>query len=150
MKGKIENLLKLDYSALDPFLQSHIFNYICVLESGFLEKELQDMIDTYKTTAHCNRHDCKKQIESMKKIQNAKWCSIRPTLANIDSGILEKLKSEFADFEQITGSIDNMVNTRHKVAHGNNVTTLTLQILKDDFNNIVQFTDKLRTIMDSL
>ena len=150
MKSKIESLLNLDYSALDPFLQSHIFNYICVLESGFLEKELQCILEDYKSTQHFNTHDCKLQIKNMQKIQNAKWCSIRPTLANIDSAILGQLKSKFNDFEQVTSSIDNIVKTRHNVAHGENVTNLTLQILKDDFRNIVQFTNELRLIVNSL
>lgn len=152
MKAKIEEVLNKEYRKLnDPILQSHFLNYSCVLISGYLEKEIQNILDNYKrsTNIHFNSHECKKDIQSMRKIQNAKWCSIRPLLTNIDKKIILKL-SKLKDFELIILSINNIVKTRHKIAHGENVTNLTVQVLKDDFKNINRFLKKLNNIFITL
>lgn len=146
MKAKIEEVLNKEYKKLnDPILQSHFLNYGCILISGYLEKELQNILDNYKNSSHFNTHECKQDINSMRKIQNAKWCSVRPLLTNIDKRILLKL-SKLKDFNLIVLSINNIVKTRHKIAHGENVTNLTIQVLKDDFKNINRFLKKLNTI----
>ncbi len=146
MKNKIDNLLKTEYLKLsDPILQSHFLNYICVLISGYLEKEVQAILDTYKGTTHFNLHECKKDIQSMRKNQNAKWCSIRPILTNIDKTIVIRL-SKYKNFDLIVASINNIVKTRHSIAHGENVTNLTIGILKTDFENIQKFLKQLQKI----
>ncbi|MCT7594686.1 HEPN domain-containing protein [Aliarcobacter butzleri] len=150
MKAKIEGLLNKEYKKLsDPIIQSHFLNYTCVLISGYLEKEIQNLLDIYKTTSHFRSHDCSKELSSMRKIQNAKWCSVRPTLTNIDNKVILKL-SKLKDFSLVTSSINNIVNTRHKIAHGENVTNLTIDILKQDFKNINRFLKKLKSIFTSL
>jgi hypothetical protein len=152
MKAKIEEVLNKEYKKLnDPILQSHFLNYSCVLISGYLEKEIQSILDNYKrnTNIHFNTHECKNDIQSMRKIQNAKWCSVRPLLTNIDKKIIIKL-SKLKDFDLIILSINNVVKTRHKIAHGENVTNLTLQVLKDDFKNINRFLKKLNNIFITL
>lgn len=145
MQSKIKDLLKRDYSGLDLVLQSHFLNYICVLVSGYLEKEMQEILDKYKKTSHFNVHECKKDIQSMRKIQNAKWCSVRPTLTNIDKGIVQRL-NRLKDFDFIVSSIDNIVKTRHQIAHGENVTHLNITVLKKDFKNIQKFLNSLNKI----
>jgi DNA-binding response OmpR family regulator len=67
-----------------------------------LEKEIQSILDNYKrnTNIHFNTHECKNDIQSMRKIQNAKWCSVRPLLTNIDKKIIIKL-SKLKDFDLI-------------------------------------------------
>lgn len=150
MKAKIEEVLNKEYKKLnDPILQSHFLNYSCVLISGYLEKEIQSILDNYKNSGHFNTHECKKDISSMRKIQNAKWCSVRPLLTNIDKKVIAQLK-KIKDFDMVTSSIDNIVKTRHKIAHGENVTNLTLQVLKDDFKNINRFLKKLNNIFITL
>ncbi|MCT7510020.1 HEPN domain-containing protein [Aliarcobacter cryaerophilus] len=150
MKNKIEGILNKEYKKLnDPIIQSHFLNYTCVLISGYLEKEIQKLLDVYKTTPHFKSHDCNKELSSMRKIQNAKWCSVRPTLTNIDNKVILKL-SKLKDFSLVTSSINNIVNTRHKIAHGENVTHLTIDILKQDFKNINRFLKKLNSIFISL
>ena len=57
---------------------------------------------------------------------------------SIDIKIIMKLE-KLSNFRMIVDSIDNIVRTRHKIAHGENVTNLTLQVLKDDFKNINRF-----------
>lgn len=148
MKSKIDYLLKQNYSTVDSVVQSHLLNHICVLVSGYLEKELQVILESYKTSLHFTTHECKKNIKSMRNIQNAKWCSIRPVFANIDKLIVQRL-SRLKNFDLIISSIDNIVGTRHKVAHGENVTHLTIQILKDDFKNIQKFLNHLNKIFSS-
>lgn len=152
MKAKIEEVLNKEYKKLnDPILQSHFLNYGCVLISGYLEKEIQSILDNYKrnTNTHFNTHECKNDIQSMRKIQNAKWCSVRPLLTNIDKKIIIKLR-KLKDFDLIILSINNIVKTRHKIAHGENVTNLTVQVLKDDFKNINRFLKKLNNIFITL
>lgn len=149
MKNKIENLLAKDYSSFDEEMQSHFFNYICVLESGYLEKEIQEVLSKYINSSHCNRHECRDKIKAMKNIQNAKWCSIRPMLTNIDESILQQLQ-QIQNFDQIISSIDNIVKTRHKIAHGENVTNLGATILRQDFENIKVFIEKLTEIFNNL
>ncbi len=146
MKNKIVTLLKTDYSLVNDELKYHIQNHLCILISSYLEIELQNILDNYKTTRHCNDHPCKKDIVSMRKIQNAKWCSIRPMLTNIDNIIIKKL-SRVRNFNpEIIFSIDNIVKTRHKIAHGEDVGTLTLEILANDFRNIEKFLKQLKKI----
>ncbi len=149
MENKINYLLQYDFSNLDDEeLESHMYNHICVLQSGYLEKTIQNLISGYKTSTHCNSHDCKKNIKSMRDIQNAKWCSIRPIFVNIDEYIVTCLK-ELDDFENIVNSINNIVSTRHKIAHGDNVSSLTLPILRNDFINIKLFLNKLKEIFEA-
>ncbi len=146
MKNKIEGILNKEYKKLnDPIIQSHFLNYTCVLISGYLEKEIQKLLDVYKTTPHFKSHDCNKELSSMRKIQNAKWCSIRPILTNIDKTIVIRL-SKYKNFDLIVASINNIVKTRHSIAHGENVTNLTIGILKTDFENIQKFLKQLQKI----
>ena len=149
MEQKINYLLQYNFSNLEAEeLESHLYNHICVLQSGYLEKTIQNLISNYKNSAHCNSHDCKENIKSMRNIQNAKWCSIRPIFVNIDEYIVTCLK-ELNNFDNIIDSINNIVRTRHKIAHGENVSTLTLEILRDDFTNIKLFLNKLKEIFDA-
>jgi len=149
MKSKIDYLLKHNYSTIDLVVQSHILNHICVLVSGYLEKELQNILEEYKQSSHYTTHECKKNIKSMRKIQNARWCSIRPVFANIDKSIVQRL-NRYKNSDLIISSIDNIVQTRHKVAHGEDVTNLTIEILKEDFKNIQKFIKSLKKIFISL
>jgi hypothetical protein len=149
MKSKIDYLLRQDYSTIDSVVGSHILNHICVLVSGYLEKELQNILENYKQSSHCTTHECKKNIQSMRNIQNAKWCSIRPIFTNIDKSIVQKM-NRLKNFDLIISSVDNIVRTRHKVAHGENVTNLTIVILKDDFRNIQKFLKQLNKYFTEL
>ena len=151
MENRINNLLGKVQNIEDEELSSHFLNYICILISGYLETNMEMIINDYKSTPHCLSHECKNSIRSMRKIQNAKWCAIRPIFMNIDESILELLKSELdEDFENITFSINNMVTTRHKIAHGENVTSLTLGVLNRDFENIKIFVQKIEEIFECL
>jgi len=151
MEYKINILLSKVNNIEDEYLSSHLLNYICVLISGYLEKNIDEIINKYKITNHCNAHECKDTIKSMRKIQNAKWCAIRTILMNIDENILDLLKTEFVvEFDNIITSIDNIVKTRHKIAHGEDVTTLSITILSTDFNNIKKFIIKMNEIFGVL
>jgi hypothetical protein len=151
MKNKIVFLLEKVNHIDDEELSSHLLNYICVLISGYLEKNIEDIIKDYKNTPHCLSHECKNSLMSMRKIQNAKWCAIRPIFMNIDENILELLKEELGiEFDDIIFSIDNIVKTRHQIAHGNDVTSLTVIILNRDFDNIKKFIEKIKDIFDCL
>ena len=151
MENKIIFLLEKVDNIEDEELSSHLLNYICVLISGYLEKNMGIIIDDYKRTSHCLSHECKDTLKSMRKIQNAKWCSIRPILMNIDENILELLKAEVhTEFDNLIASIDNIVKTRHKIAHGENVTSLTTRILNRDFENIKKFIEKIKEIFSCL
>lgn len=150
MENKITYLLsKIDTIEIEE-MNTHFLNYICVLISGYLEKELQEIIENYKQSEHCRMHECKDTIKSMRKIQNAKWCSIRPIIMNIDEIILIQLKNDLDNVDDIINSIDNMVKTRHKIAHGDNVVNLTKIILQDDFRNIKSFIQKLKDIFGNI
>lgn len=149
MENKINYLLEYNFSDLDDEeLESNLYNHICVLQSGYLEKTIQQLITEYKNSSHCNSHDCKRNIQSMREIQNAKWCSIRPILVNIDEYIVVCLK-ELENFDNIVSSINNIVVTRHKIAHGEIVHNLTLPILRNDFVNIKLFLSKLNEIFEA-
>ncbi len=150
MKEKITNLLEKTSDINDDELNSHFLNYICVLISGYLETELDKIIKEYRKSNHCNSHECKDTIQSMRKIHNAKWCAMRPVFMNIDDKILNELKGTTQYFELTIASIDNIVKTRHKVAHGKDVTNLTREILSADLNNINSFINKLQEIFKNL
>ncbi|CAC9996762.1 hypothetical protein [uncultured Gammaproteobacteria bacterium] len=150
MKKKIERLLEKTNKIDDEELSAHFLNYICVLISGYLEVELEKIIKKYQKSEHCKRHECSTNINSMRKIQNAKWCSIRPVFMNIDNTILSKLKGSIEDMEQTISSINNIVNTRHKIAHGKSVTNLTEDNLVKDLNNIDCFINKLQEVFEQL
>ncbi|MEA2048764.1 MAG: HEPN domain-containing protein [Campylobacterota bacterium] len=151
MEDKINFLLENAPNIEDEFLSSHLLNYICVLISGYLEQSMQKVIDNYKTSSHCSTHECKDSIKSMRKIQNVKWCAMREIFMKIDENILGLLKSDLVDkFDIITCSIDNIVKTRHKIAHGEDVTNLTIETLNADFTNIKQFIQKSEAIFGCL
>ncbi|CAB5495326.1 HEPN domain-containing protein [Bathymodiolus thermophilus thioautotrophic gill symbiont] len=150
MKKRIEGLLKKVGKIDDDELNSHFLNYICVLISGHLETELEKIIDKYKKSKHCKNHECSETISSMRKIQNAKWCSIRPILMNIDDKILNEIKRSIGSFEQTIGSIDNVVKNRHKVSHGKDVTNLTKNNLAVDLSNIDSFVSQLQQVFNTL
>jgi hypothetical protein len=143
MKDKIKQLLEKTRDIEDEELQSHFLNYICVLISSYLEKELKSILKEYEKTAHFKRHECKDNIKNI-KIHNAKWCSIRPIIMNIDAKIFDQLRNNINNFSRITDSIDNIVKTRHKIAHGDNVATLTKEILIKNLSDIDCFIIELK------
>ena len=152
MENTITELLNKNYNNInDEELKSHIFRYICVLVSGYLETELNKVIDNYKNCEHFNNHECKNTINSQRKIQNAKWCSIRPFFANIDDNFISQLKDKLNDFDEIVGSIDTIVRTRHKIAHGeNNIPVLSKDNLERYFSNIKIFLEKIQECINEL
>ena len=154
MRELINNLLNKNYAKVieDEELVSHILRYICILISGYLENELNTIIENYKSKEHFKNHECKKFINSQRKIQNAKWCSIRPIFLNIDDNLLINFKSKVNnDFDKIVYSIDSIVKIRHKIAHGEtNITELSQEDLKSHFSNINLFLNILNEIFDEL
>ena len=72
MITKINNLLVKVKLIEDEEIASHMLNYICILISGYLETSMENVISDYKKTDHCNTHECKDNIKSLRKIQNAK------------------------------------------------------------------------------
>lgn len=58
MKSKIQGLLRRKYKNIDLVLQSHILNHICVLISGYLEKEITNILVNYKGTTHFRLLEC--------------------------------------------------------------------------------------------
>ena len=51
MKQKIETLLQYDFSEIEDIeLVSHIYNHICILESGYLEKQVESILKQYKSS----------------------------------------------------------------------------------------------------
>jgi hypothetical protein len=150
MGNVIKGLFEKIDAIQDEESQSHFLNYICVLISGYLEKELNSIIKNYKTTKHCKTHECKDSLTSMRKMQNAKWCAIRPIIMNIDTSIFDKLQANCGDdFGVVIDSIDNIVTTRHKIAHGVNVTNLTKDILIKNLKKIELFISELKNIFGS-
>lgn len=150
MITKINNLLVKVKLIEDEEIASHMLNYICILISGYLETSMENVISDYKKTDHCNTHECKDNIKSLRKIQNAKWCAIRPIIMNIDESILILLKGELDQFDNVISSIDNIVKTRHKIAHGESVTNLTIEVLNKDFMNIQKFSQKTKDVFECL
>ena len=152
MENTITELLNKNYNNInDEELESHIYKYICVLISGYLETKLNGVITNYKKSEHFNNHECKETINSQRKIQNVKWCSIRPFFANIDDNFINSLKDKFYDFDETIDSIDTIVRTRHKIAHGeNNIPILSKNDLERYFNNIKQFLQKIQECINTL
>jgi len=156
MESRIKSLLRHDYTTFDPIMQAHFLNHTCILISGYLEKTITDILLNYKSTNHFDLLECKdtNKVKNISHragqgIQNAKWCSIRPIFTNIDMKIIARLKRLKNFDSEIVNSIDNIVRTRHKIAHGENVTNLTIQILKDDFKNIQKFIKQLQNIFST-
>ena len=69
---------------------------------------------------------------------------------NIDESILILLKRELDQFDNVISSIDNIVKTRHKIAHGESVTNLTIEVLNKDFMNIQKFSQKTKDVFECL
>lgn len=146
MSNRIKKLFEKIDAIQDEESQSHFLNYICVLISGYLEQEFYSIIKNYKTTEHCRRHECKESLKSIRKI-NAQWCAIRPIIMNIDASIFDKLQANCGDdFDEVIYSINNIVKIRHQIAHGENVTNLTKDILIEDFKKIELFISELKNI----
>ena len=122
----------------DEEFQSHLLNYICVMLSGYIEVNINNIIK------QCDKNDneCK---SSIKTIQNATWCKIKPILALINIELTLELNNIIIQ----TNTVDiiyRIISTRNNIVHGKNITNLTLPKLESDFEDIKRFIQKVKEL----
>lgn len=139
METKIDYLFNKAQYIEDEELQADLLNYICVILSGYLE------ININKIIKQCNKNDINECKDSIKPIQNATWCKIKPILALIDIKLTLKLYNDIIQTDAID-IIYNIIKNRNDIAHGKNITTLTLPKLKSDFEEIKIFIKKVQKL----
>ena len=144
MKNKIENLLNKNYSQIDEELKYHLQNHICILISGYLETEINNQLNDYKKTNHFKRNECSKKLAG-ESLQNATWCKIKPILGTIDDSFPVNLRNSIIDFDLTIQAIKSIIDNRNDIAHGKNITTLTMDILKQNFIITDKFISELKT-----
>jgi hypothetical protein len=145
-KTKIENILKKYKPTNDDELKRDIARYVCVLVSGYIEESLRLLINEYvrgKSTPIIQHY-----VDSnIKRITNCKYNKIveilnafHPPWAADFSSIIEAqepIPNQYKD------SIDSVVTTRHKIAHGKN-TGISIVKIEEYFKNV----DKAVAILD--
>jgi hypothetical protein len=139
MENKINYLFEQFKKTDEEELQSHILNYICILLSGYIETNINNIIKQCKKDLD---NECKNSISST---QNATWCKIKPILSLIDIELTLKLHNAIIETDTID-IIFHIVNKRNDISHGKDVTGLTLQQLENDFKKLKLFIQKVKEI----
>lgn len=142
MENKINLLFAKAKYIEDEELQSHFLNYICVMLSGYVEININQIIKNCKNS----NSEC---FQSISTIQNATWCKIKPILSLINIEDTVKLHKQIIKTD-IIDILYRTISTRNDIAHGKHITTLTLNKLKDDFKEIKFFIQKTKDIFECL
>jgi len=142
MENKINFLFKEAHNIENEELQSHFINYICIKLSGYIEVNINIIICKYKDKSL----ECTKSIST---IQNATWCKIKPMFSLIDLELTIKLQNEIIKMN-IIDILYNLIKNRNDIAHGKDITILTLSQLEKDFKEIKLFIQKTKKIFECL
>ena len=139
MENKINFLFEHVKDIDDEELQSHFLNYICIMLSGYIETNINKIINECKKN---ESNECKNSISTTK---NATWCKIKPILSLINIELSLELCNAIVQTDAIE-TIYEIVQKRNDISHGKDITSLSLQTLKSHFREIKEFIKKVDEI----
>ena len=142
-RQKIDNLFKKVACFEEPAIKSEWSKYLCILVSGFIEESLRVLLEKYCE----NKASANIQKFVGKKIDDITNCN-----ANKIKKILDEFSSDWANEftnkinDQIKTAIDNVVQNRHKIAHGKSI-GMSYSHISNDYKNVKKAVEILEEII---
>jgi hypothetical protein len=142
-RQKIDNLFEKVACFEEPAIKSEWSKYLCILVSGFIEESLRVLLEKYcenKASANIQKFVGKK----IDNITNCKTEKIKRILLEFSSDWENEFTNKIND--QIKTAIDNVVQNRHKIAHGKSIPMSYHNIL-NYYNNVKKAVEILEEII---
>ncbi|MEY2911461.1 MAG: hypothetical protein RLZZ184_770 [Cyanobacteriota bacterium] len=142
-RRKIDNLFEKVACFEELAIKSEWSKYLCILVSGFIEESLRVLLEKYCE----NKAPANIQKFVVKKIDNITNCNTGKI-----KGILDDFSSDWGNEftnkinDQIKTAIDNVVQNRHKIAHGKSIPMSYHNIL-NYYNNVKKAVEILEEII---
>lgn len=127
----------------DPEIQSHWARYLCVLVSGYIETAVKAIFRHY-AESKCDAKVLNFTEKSLGRFQNPHTERILELARNFSPDWENELSNLISD--EIKQAINSIVANRHQIAHGSDV-GLTYTRVKDYYNNVKRFIDKMAKII---
>lgn len=123
-KQRIDELFKEVKSIADMKMQGEWAKYLCVLSSGYLENSLRILLFDY-ISRNSSKEIQRYNEPYIKKITNCKLANIRKTLEQFDINWANSFETQINKkskiVNEISDSIDSLVQNRHDIAHGKSI-----------------------------
>ncbi|MBO1069911.1 MAG: hypothetical protein HEQ13_11290 [Dolichospermum sp. DEX189] len=142
-RQRIDNLFKKVALFEELEIKSEWSKYLCILVSGFIEESLRVLLEKYcenKASANIQKFVGKK----IDNITNCKTEKIKRILLEFSSDWENEFTNKIND--QIKTAIDNVVQNRHKIAHGKSIPMSYHNIL-NYYNNVKKAVEILEEII---
>lgn len=142
-RQRIDNLFKKVALFEELEIKSEWSKYLCILVSGFIEESLRVLLEKYcenKASANIQKFVGKK----IDDITNCKTEKIKRILLEFSSDWENEFTNKIND--QIKTAIDNVVQNRHKIAHGKSIPMSYHNIL-NYYNNVKKAVEILEEII---
>jgi hypothetical protein len=133
-RQKIDNLFEKVACFEEPAIKSEWSKYLCILVSGFIEESLRVLLEKYcENKASAN---IKKFVRNkIDKITNCNTGKIQGILLEFSSNWVNEFNNRIIDNDQIKTAIDNVVQNRHKIAHGKSI-GMSYSNISKDYKNV--------------
>lgn len=145
-QDRIKNIIHKYKPAADDELKKDIARYTCVLVSGYIEESIRILINDY--TKGKSSPIIEKFVNSkVKRITNCHFNKIVEILQSFDqqwaNDFCSNVKNDEPIPDKYKDSIDSVVATRHRIAHGKNtgITIVTINNYYECANEIVRILD---------
>jgi hypothetical protein len=142
-RQKIDNLFEKVACFEKLAIKSEWSKYLCILVSGFIEESLRVLLEKYcenKASANIQKFVGKK----IDNITNCNTGKIKGILDDFSSDCGNEFTNKIND--QIKTAIDNVVQNRHKIAHGKSIPMSYHNIL-NYYNNVKKAVEILEEII---
>lgn len=146
IKLRIDSLItrikRLKGTAVDIEIQSDLSKYLCILLSGYFEKSITDIINSYAEKFSPQIERCiQTEFKWTTNIKMARLLEILDKFSSEWKSILEKDPS-YNDYKD---TLDSIVNNRNNIAHAQG-SSVTLAQLEYYYTIIEKIIDKVRTL----
>jgi uncharacterized radical SAM superfamily protein len=142
-RQRIDNLFKKVALFEELEIKSEWSKYLCILVSGFIEESLRVLLEKYcenRASANIQKFVGKK----IDDITNCKTEKIKRILLEFSSDWENEFTNKIND--QIKTAIDNVVENRHKIAHGKSI-GMSYSNISKDYKNVKKAIEILEEII---
>lgn len=146
IKLRIDSLIirikGLKGTAVDIEIESDLSKYLCVLLSGYFEKSITDIINTYAEKFSPQIERCV-QIE-FKWTTNIKMARLLEILDNFSTEWKNIIEND-PSYDDYKDTLDSIVNNRNNISHAQG-SSVTLAQLEYHYTIIEEIIDKIRSL----
>lgn len=146
IKLRIDSLItrikRLKGTAIDIEIESDLSKYLCILLSGYFEKNITDIINTYAEKFSPQIERCV-QIE-FKWTTNIKMARLLEILDNFSSEWKSVIEND-PSYDDYKDTLDSIVNNRNIISHAQG-SSVTLAQLEYHYTIIEEIVDKVRSL----